>query len=202
MCGIIGYIGEKKAQPILLDALGKLEYRGYDSCGIALENARGIEVFKDVGRVNALVKIIKPHEGKTGIGHTRWATHGEPSKKNSHPHLDCAGKIAVVHNGTITNFRKLRNMVEKEGHKLSSDTDTEVLPHLIEKYYRGDLVAAVEKALGDVEGAYTMIAMMAGEDKLVAARNESPLIIGIGDRENFIASDVPALLDYDPRYLS
>ncbi len=204
MCGIIGYIGDKKAQPILLNALGKLEYRGYDSCGIAIAGGSanpGLEVFKDIGRVSALVKQLKPHDGKIGIGHTRWATHGEPSKKNSHPHVDCAGKIAVVHNGTINNFQALRDQLKKEGHKLISETDTEVLPHLIEKYYKGDFVAAVEKALSCVEGAYTMIAMMAGENKLVAARNESPLIIGIGDRENFIASDVPALLDYTSRVI-
>lgn len=200
MCGIIGYIGNKKAQPVLLNALTKLEYRGYDSCGIAIDNG-GIEVFKDIGRVAELTKKLKAHDGTTGIGHTRWATHGEPSKKNAHPHLDCTGKIAVVHNGTINNFQQLRERLAGEGHKLVSDTDTEVLPHLIEKYYRGDLVTAVEKALSEVEGAYTMIAMVCGEDKLVAARNESPLIIGIGDRENYIASDVPALLDYTSRVI-
>jgi glutamine---fructose-6-phosphate transaminase (isomerizing) len=201
MCGIIGYIGDKKAQPILLNALAKLEYRGYDSCGIAIDNNGSLEVFKDVGRVSALAKKLKPHDGKTGIGHTRWATHGEPSKKNSHPHVDCTGKIAVVHNGTINNFKELRAQLEAEGHKLVSDTDTEVLPHLIEKYYKGDLVAAVEQTISCVKGAYTMIAIIAGEDKLVAARNESPMIIGIGDRENFIASDVPALLDYTSRVI-
>ncbi len=200
MCGIVGYIGDKKAQAILLNALGKLEYRGYDSCGIAIDN-HGIEVFKDAVRVAVLAKKLSPHDGKTGIGHTRWATHGEPSMKNAHPHCDCAGKIAVVHNGTINNFQKLRKQLADEGHILTSETDTEVLPHLIEKYYKGDLVAAVEKALHEVQGAYTMIAMMTGEDKLVAARKDSPLIVGIGDRENFIASDVPALLDYTSRVI-
>ncbi len=200
MCGIVGYIGDKKAQPVLLNALGKLEYRGYDSCGIALANG-GIAVFKDAVRVNALAKKLAPHDGKTGIGHTRWATHGEPSQKNAHPHGDCAGKIAVVHNGTINNFLKLRQQLAAEGHTLASDTDTEVIPHLIEKYYRGSFEEAVAKAVSDIEGAYTMIAMMAGEDKLIAARQDSPLIIGIGDRENFIASDVPALLDYTSRVI-
>ena len=200
MCGIVGYIGDKKAQSILLNALGKLEYRGYDSCGIAIANG-GIKVYKDAVRVKALARTLAPLDGKTGIGHTRWATHGEPSRKNAHPHCDCTGKIAVVHNGTINNFLKLRQQLAAEGHTLASETDTEVIPHLIEKYYKGDFQEAVETALRDIEGAYTMIAMMAGEDRLIAARKDSPLIIGIGDRENFIASDVPALLDYTSRVI-
>jgi glucosamine--fructose-6-phosphate aminotransferase (isomerizing) len=198
VCGIIGYIGAKKAQPILLNCLSKLEYRGYDSCGIAVM-AKGIEVYKDLVRVKALAKAAPPLDGTIGIGHTRWATHGEPSKLNAHPHCDCTGRIAVVHNGTITNFHKLREQLAAEGHILASQTDTEVLPHLIEKYYNGNFTDAVEMALRDIEGAYTMIALMEGESRLVAARKDSPLIIGIGDRENFIASDVPALLDYTSR---
>jgi glutamine---fructose-6-phosphate transaminase (isomerizing) len=200
MCGIIGYIGSKQAQPILLNCLSKLEYRGYDSCGIAVM-ATGIEVYKDAVRVKALAKVAPTIDGTIGIGHTRWATHGEPSKINAHPHCDCTGRIAVVHNGTITNYHKLREKLAAEGHILVSQTDTEVLPHLIEKYYDGDFVRAVEMALGEVEGAYTMIALMMGEPRLVAARKDSPLIIGIGDRENYIASDVPALLDYTSRVI-
>jgi glucosamine--fructose-6-phosphate aminotransferase (isomerizing) len=200
MCGIVGYIGDKKAQPILLNSLGKLEYRGYDSCGIAIAN-KGIEVYKDVVRVKALTKMLKSHDGKAGIGHTRWATHGEPSKINAHPHCDCKGRIAVVHNGTINNFQKLRDMLAQEGHILASETDTEVIPHLIEKYYKGNFEQAVEMAVREIEGAYTMIAMMAGESGLIAARKDSPLIIGVGDRENYIASDVPALLDYTSRVI-
>ena len=200
MCGIVGYIGDKKAQPILLNALGKLEYRGYDSCGIAIADG-GIEIYKDVVRVKALAAALKPHDGKTGIGHTRWATHGEPSKINAHPHTDCKGRIAVVHNGTINNFMKLREKLTAEGHVLASETDTEVIAHLIEKYYNGDFEKAVTLAVRDIEGAYTMIAMIAGENKIIAARQESPLIIGIGDRENYIASDVPALLDYTSRVI-
>jgi glucosamine--fructose-6-phosphate aminotransferase (isomerizing) len=200
MCGIVGYIGDKKAQPILLNSLGKLEYRGYDSCGIAIANS-GIEVYKDVVRVKALANMLAPHDGRTGIGHTRWATHGEPSKVNAHPHCDCKGQIAVVHNGTINNFMKLREKLAAEGHILASETDTEVIPHLIEKYYDGDFEKAVALAVREIEGTYTMIAMMAGESSLVAARQESPLIIGIGDRENYIASDVPALLDYTSRVI-
>jgi glucosamine--fructose-6-phosphate aminotransferase (isomerizing) len=200
VCGIIGYIGAKKAQPILLNCLSKLEYRGYDSCGIAVM-AESIQLYKDLVRVKVLAKATPTLDGTIGIGHTRWATHGEPSKANAHPHCDCTGRIAVVHNGTITNFHKLREELTAEGHILASQTDTEVLPHLIEKYYDGDFTHAVEMALRDIEGAYTMIALMAGESRLVAARKDSPLIIGIGDRENYIASDVPALLDYTSRVI-
>jgi glucosamine--fructose-6-phosphate aminotransferase (isomerizing) len=200
MCGIIGYIGSKKVQPILLNCLSKLEYRGYDSCGIAVM-AESLEVYKDAVRVKALSKEAPDFEGTVGIGHTRWATHGEPSKINAHPHCDCTGRIAVVHNGTITNFHKLRERLTAAGHILASQTDTEVLPHLIEEYYDGDFARAVERALGEVEGAYTMIALMLGESRLVAARKDSPLIIGIGDRENYVASDVPALLDYTSRVI-
>lgn len=200
MCGIIGYIGERKAQTILLNSLGKLEYRGYDSCGIAVvAEDSSVEVHKDMGRVKALVDNLSSLDGTVGIGHTRWATHGEPSKSNAHPQSDCAGKIAVVHNGTINNYQRLRDKLTAEGHTLTSETDTEVIPHLIEKYYQGDLLQAVEAALKDIDGSYTMIALMAGESKLVAARKDSPLIIGIGDSENFIASDVPAILDYTSR---
>jgi glucosamine--fructose-6-phosphate aminotransferase (isomerizing) len=200
VCGIIGYIGSKKAQPILLNCLSKLEYRGYDSCGIAVM-ANGIEVYKDAVRVKVLAKAAPEIDGTVGIGHTRWATHGEPSRQNAHPHCDCTGRIAVVHNGTITNFHKLREQLTAEGHILASQTDTEVLPHLIEKFYDGDFVRAVELTIDEVEGAYTMIVMMTGEPRLVAARKDSPLIIGIGDRENYIASDVPALLDYTSRVI-
>jgi len=200
MCGIVGYIGQKRAQPILLNCLSKLEYRGYDSCGIAIANSN-LQIYKDIGRVKALEKTLPLVKGTVGIGHTRWATHGEPSKINAHPHSDCAGRIAVVHNGTINNFQELRERLAQEGHTFVSQTDTEILAHLIEKYLDGDFTAAVEKALGEIEGAYTMIAMMVGEPRLVAARKDSPLIVGIGDRENYFASDVPALLDYTSRVI-
>jgi glucosamine--fructose-6-phosphate aminotransferase (isomerizing) len=200
MCGIVGYIGDKKAQAVLLNCLSKLEYRGYDSCGIAIAND-GIEVYKDAVRVKALARTLASLKGMMGIGHTRWATHGEPSKANAHPHCDCAGRIAVVHNGTINNFLQLRKKLSSEGHVLASDTDTEIIPHLVEKYYNGDFEKAVAMALQEIEGAYTMIALMAGESRLIAARKDSPLIIGIGDRENYIASDVPALLDYTSRVI-
>ncbi len=198
MCGIVGYIGERQAKPILLNCLSRLEYRGYDSCGIAV--SRGdLEVYKDAVRVKMLEKALPPLKGTLGIGHTRWATHGEPSRLNAHPHCDCTGKIAVVHNGVINNFQKLRQQLASEGHNFASGTDTEVLPHLIEKYYQGDLVTAVEAALGEIEGSYAIVVLMAGEPRLVVARKDSPLIIGVGDRENFIASDVPAILDYTSR---
>ena len=200
MCGIIGYIGDRQAQSILLNCLAKLEYRGYDSCGIAVI-ASSIEVHKDAVRVEELARVMSKLDGMAGIGHTRWATHGEPSQVNAHPHLDCSGNIAVVHNGIINNFQRLKQQLTSEGHNFTSETDTEVIPHLIEKYYDGNLEKAVETALRDIEGSYAFIVLMAGEPKLVAARKDSPLIIGIGDRENFIASDVPAILDYTDRVI-
>ncbi len=200
MCGIIGYIGDKQAQPILLNCLGRLEYRGYDSCGIAVSSS-GIELCKDAIRVEALKKAAPKLDGTAGVGHTRWATHGEPSQVNAHPHLDCAGNIAVVHNGVINNFQRLKQQLTSEGHNFVSETDTEVIPHLIEKYYDGDLETAVETALGDIEGSYAIIVLTVGEPKLVVAKKDSPIIIGIGDRENFVASDVPAILDYTNRVI-
>jgi glucosamine--fructose-6-phosphate aminotransferase (isomerizing) len=200
MCGIVGYIGKKRAQPILLGCLSKLEYRGYDSCGLAIAGDN-LEVHKDAVRVKALEKLMPALSGMAGIGHTRWATHGEPSKINAHPQCDCDGRIAVVHNGVINNFQKLRDQLAGEGHTLTSQTDTEIIPHLIEKYYKGDFGEAVRLAIADIEGSYTMIAVMTGESNIVAARKDSPLTIGIGDRENFLASDVPALLDYTSRVI-
>jgi len=200
MCGIVGYIGERQAQPILLNCLQKLEYRGYDSCGIAVSQSN-IQVYKDIIRIKEMEKALPKIEGMAGVGHTRWATHGGPSKANAHPHCDCTGKIAVVHNGVITNYHKLRQQLVSEGHNFSSQTDSEVIPHLVEKYFDGDLEKAIYLALRDVEGSYAIIILAAGEHRLIAARKDSPLIIGIGDRENFIASDVPAVLDYTSRVI-
>ncbi|MGB6647326.1 MAG: glutamine--fructose-6-phosphate transaminase (isomerizing), partial [Bacteroidota bacterium] len=146
-------------------------------------------------------KALPKSNGKLGIGHTRWATHGKPSKTNAHPHMDCTGRIAVVHNGVIDNFQQLRDKLIKEGHKLYSETDTEVIPHLIERYYQGDLEQAVKRALVDLRGTYSLIVLAADHEELVVARNESPLVIGIGDGENFVASDVPALLDHTERVM-
>lgn len=200
MCGIVGYIGDRQAQSILFNCLSKLEYRGYDSCGIAV-TTDGVKVYKDAVRVEKLSKASPRLVGTAGIGHTRWATHGEPSQVNAHPHIDCTGKIAVVHNGIINNYRSLREQLICEGHKFVSETDTEVLPHLIEKYYDGNLEEAVETALRDVEGSYAIIVLRRDEPKLVFARKDSPLILGLGDRENFIASDVPAILGYTGRVI-
>ena len=200
MCGIIGYIGDKQAQPILLNCLGSLEYRGYDSCGIAISSS-AINLFKDAVRVETLKNTTPRFSGTVGIGHTRWATHGEPSLVNAHPHLDCKGRIAVVHNGIINNFECLKQQLTGEGHNFISETDTEVIVHLIEKYYHGNLEEALESTLGDIEGSYAVIALAADESKLVAARRDSPIIIGVGDRENYLASDVPAILDYTNRVI-
>jgi len=201
MCGIVGYIGERQARPILLNCLARLEYRGYDSCGIAVADD-GLWVHKDAVRVEALKEQLPRRlEGKIGIGHTRWATHGEPSQVNAHPHGDCTGKIAVVHNGVIHNYQQLRQKLIKEGHTFTSATDTEVIPHLVEKHFDGDLEKAVAKALAEMEGSYAIAVLMDGKAELIAARKDSPLIIGIGDGENLIASDVPAVLDYTSRVI-
>lgn len=195
MCGIVGYVGRRQAQPILLNALSKLEYRGYDSCGIGVSDS-GIRIYKDAVRVEELRRKAPLLEGFVGVGHTRWATHGRPSELNAHPHADCSGRFAVVHNGVITNYQALRQRLAKEGHNLASDTDTEVIAHLIEKYYRGDLEEALKDALTDIEGSYAVVILAADKAELVVARKESPLIIGLGDGENLVASDVPAILDY------
>jgi glucosamine--fructose-6-phosphate aminotransferase (isomerizing) len=200
MCGIVGYIGGREAQPVLLSCLARLEYRGYDSCGIALNGGK-LRVYKDVGRIAELARVVPQLDGSAGIGHTRWATHGAPSQVNAHPHLDCRSKVAVVHNGIINNFQSLRRALEAEGHSFLSETDTEVIPHLIEKHYRGDLEAAVAAALAEIQGSYAVIVLAAGESKLVVARNGGPLVIGVGDREHFVASDVPAVLDYTNRVI-
>ena len=200
MCGIIGYIGKRQAQPILLNCLSRMEYRGYDSCGIALEG-NSIKVYKDAVRVDEMRRLLPQLSGTAGIGHTRWATHGGPSQINAHPHGDCHGNTSVVHNGVILNYQRLRQQLTDEGHNFISETDTEVIPHLIEKYYDGNLEKAIEAALLDIEGSYALIVLMAGEPKLVATRKDCPLIIGIGDRENFVASDIPAILDYTNRVI-
>ena len=194
MCGIVGYVGYRQAQPILFNSLLRLEYRGYDSCGVAV-SADGVTVYKDAGKVGELEKKAPRLKGAAGIGHTRWATHGEPNQVNAHPHCDCSGRVAVVHNGIIGNYRLLKKQLIAEGHRFISETDSEVIPHLIEKYYQGDLEEAVAAALKDVEGCYAIIALADGDPNLVVAKKGNPLIIGIGDRENFVASDVTAVLD-------
>jgi len=200
LCGIAGYTGRRKARDILLNSLRRLEYRGYDSCGIAITNP-GMFVFKDSVRVSDLAELLPQLPGRTGIGHTRWATHGVPNQKNAHPHTDCSGHIAVVHNGIILNYQDIKEELIREGHLLTSETDSEVIAHLVEKYYQNDFLGAVTRAIKDIKGSYALVVMMEGKHELVIARQESPLVIGIGDRENFIASDVPALLDYTSRVI-
>ena len=200
MCGIIGYIGYRDAQPILLNSLKRLEYRGYDSFGIAIDDGH-IEIFKDVGVVASTEGKLPSVRGKIGIGHTRWATHGVVNKINAHPHTDCNNKIAVVHNGVVENFQQLRESLVADGHNFISDTDTEVIPHLIEKYFTGDLEYAVNKALEKVTGTYAIIVMAEDCPYLIAAKRGSPLIIGRDDKQNFVASDVTAVLEYTNRVL-
>lgn len=203
MCGIVGYVGDKQAQAVLLNGLKRLEYRGYDSSGMAviLPQKNAVSLRKASGKILALEKILKnkPLSGFTGIAHTRWATHGEPNQVNAHPHLDCKGEIALVHNGIIENYAKLKSELIKEGHKFISKTDTEVIVHLVEKFYRNSipLEEAVRKALRKLEGSFA-IAVIAKKEpgKLVGARLGSPLVVGVGKNENFLASDVPALLDF------
>ncbi len=192
MCGIIGYSGRRQAAPILIDSLSRLEYRGYDSAGIAIFNNNTVEVYKDKGRIVELEKALPDISGTVGIGHTRWATHGKPSKINAHPHT--SGIIAVAHNGIIENYQQLREKLTQLGYIFVSETDTEVLAHLVNHYYKNDLMDAVVSALKDVKGSYA-IAVLCGSE-LVAARKDSPLVIGIGENENFIASDIPAILKY------
>ena len=202
MCGIVGYIGQKDSVPIILDALGRLEYRGYDSAGIAvIDEAGTLTGSKAEGKLSRLAERLTNGErisGIVGVGHTRWATHGRPSDANAHPHMDCAERIAVVHNGIIENYAALRARLIELGHTFRSETDTEVLAHLIEMHYDGDLEAAVRKTLHEVRGAYALGVISSDDpDHLVFARNgASPLVLGIGDGEMYVASDTPAILPY------
>ncbi|MCX8065691.1 MAG: glutamine--fructose-6-phosphate transaminase (isomerizing) [Candidatus Hydrogenedentes bacterium] len=199
MCGIVGYIGSKNAVEVILAGLHRLEYRGYDSAGVAVVNNKGLEYIKSVGKLKVLDAKIAEHplSGSLGIGNTRWATHGEPSEANSHPHFDDKMEIALVHNGIIENFHELREQLEKEGVKFRSQTDTETIVHLVRKYYEGDLFKAVQRALKDLRGAYAIgVICKNNPDVLVAARHGSPLIVGLGEDEGYIASDVPAIMKY------
>ena len=200
MCGIVGYIGERQAGPILLDGLSKLEYRGYDSAGIAVLDENGISIEKTRGRLSALAEKTgggTTINGVIGIGHTRWATHGEPSDVNSHPHLSKSGKISVVHNGIIENYIPLKQKLTDKGYEFVSETDTEVVAHLIDYYYKGDIIEAVSKAILRVDGSYALGVLCSDyPDSFVAVRKASPMIVGLGKAENFIASDVTAILKH------
>src|SRR5262249_47180689 len=198
MCGIVGYVGSKECASILVEGLRRLEYRGYDSAGLAVHTGRGVEIVRAVGKLTNLDTALKKQAltGATGIGHTRWATHGRPSEANAHPHV--AGKVAVVHNGIIENHVTLRKELEARGVRLSSDTDTEIIAHLVDEAMKNGmkrLDEAVRAALKRVTGAYA-IAVVSGDspDEIVVAKHDSPLVVGIGENEMFAASDIPALL--------
>jgi glucosamine--fructose-6-phosphate aminotransferase (isomerizing) len=194
MCGIVGYTGHRRAQPILLNSLKRLEYRGYDSAGIAVIGEEMV-LHKDKGEIAVLEEHLPKIEGNVGIAHTRWATHGKPSQYNAHPFTDCKKSIALIHNGIVENYLEIKEKLLEEGHEFKSETDTEVVVHLLEKYYEGDLGKAMLKVLKEIEGTYAFVAISTEErDKVVVARNESPLILGMGTDENFVASDIPALL--------
>ncbi len=201
MCGIVGYVGHKKVVPVLLEGLKRLEYRGYDSAGLAILQQDRIAVYRSVGKIKELENALwgRDLSGEVGLGHTRWATHGRPTEENAHPHSDCTGDLVVVHNGIIENYLALKEKLQQEGHHFTSDTDTEVIAHLIEAQLQetGDLEVAVRRALTSVVGAYALGILWKGDPhRLVAARNGSPLVVGLGDGEFFIASDVPAILSH------
>src|SRR3989338_3603992 len=196
MCGIIGYIGKKEAKPILLDGLKRLEYRGYDSAGMCLFNNQSLTIIKKEGKIEELesLDVLKSLFGNRGIAHTRWATHGKPNEINAHPHFDCSKSIVIVHNGIIENFYFLKKILEKEGHTFVSETDSEIIAHLIEKFYKGDIEKAVIEAIKLVEGTFGLAVMHKDENRIIAARRGSPLLIGIGENESFISSDASAII--------
>jgi glucosamine--fructose-6-phosphate aminotransferase (isomerizing) len=207
MCGIVGYVGKKPVVDVIIEGLRKLEYRGYDSAGIAVAgNGEGLQIRRAQGKLRNLEDVIrlKPLDGTYGIGHTRWATHGRPTEENAHPHRDCTGKIVVVHNGIVENYLALKKKLIAEGHKFTTETDTEIIAHLIEKYYintgnghRPSLEEAVRKAVKELTGVFALVVIATDDPrKIVAARNGPPVVIGLGKDEYFVASDVPALLDH------
>lgn len=198
MCGIVGYIGWREAAPIVIEGLKRLEYRGYDSFGVATENGH-INVIKRSGRISENGADLTALSGQIGIGHTRWATHGVPNDINAHPHTDCTGRIAVVHNGIIENYALLKRKLVERGHQFKSETDTEVIAHLIEEYYEGDLLTAVSETIRHLEGSYAILAIAENDPRIIAARKNSPLVLGIGDGEVLCASDITPLLEHTER---
>ncbi|NPV89103.1 glutamine--fructose-6-phosphate transaminase (isomerizing) [Coprothermobacteraceae bacterium] len=202
MCGIVGYVGPRNATEVLLTSLKKLEYRGYDSSGVALKAQDFIYIAKKKGRIAELEEaFVDMPEAHLGIAHTRWATHGEPKDENAHPHTDCTGRLALVHNGIIENYRELKAELASHGHRFVSETDTEVIAHLIEEYYEGDLLRAVLRILPRLKGAFALAVISRDENRIVAVRQDSPLVLGLGEAENFLASDIPALLSYTKEFV-
>lgn len=207
MCGIVGYVGTKRVVPIIMDGLRRLEYRGYDSAGIAVSgNGDGLQVRRVEGKLCNLENMIRvqPLDGTYGIGHTRWATHGHPTKENAHPHRDCTGTVVVVHNGIIENYQMLKRKLREEGHLFTTETDSEIIAHLVEKYFimsrnghRPSLEEAVRKTVKQLTGVFALAVIAVDEpNKIVAARNGPPAVIGLGKEEYFVASDVPAILNH------
>src|SRR3954468_21140949 len=200
MCGIVGYVGKKRVVDVIIEGLRRLEYRGYDSAGIAVcGNGTGLQIRRAEGKLRNLEAVIKaqPIEGTYGIGHTRWATHGRPTEENAHPHRDCTGDIVVVHNGIVENFLPLKEQLQHEGHKFCTETDTEVIAHLVEKYFEGNLESAVRSAVKQLRGVFALSVLSRQDpNKIVAAREGPPVVIGLGDGEYFVASDVPAILSH------
>ncbi|HSD67724.1 MAG TPA: glutamine--fructose-6-phosphate aminotransferase, partial [Vicinamibacteria bacterium] len=199
MCGIVGYVGGRDAVPLILDGLRRLEYRGYDSAGIAVVNDGSLERRRSAGKLANLAAslLAEPVRGEWGLGHTRWATHGRPTEENAHPHQDCTGRIVVVHNGIVENHLELKSRLAGAGHRFVTQTDTEVVAHLVESVYRGALEAAVREALPRLQGVYALLLLHRDEPRrLVAARMGPPLVIGLGGHEHFVASDIPALLPH------
>ena len=204
MCGIVGYVGPRQAQDVLMHGLARLEYRGYDSAGLAVADRGRVAVAKAEGKLARLIGRVdqSPLPGHAGIGHTRWATHGVPSDRNAHPHSDTTGDFVVVHNGIVENFRALRDRLEADGVAFRSDTDSEVLAHLVARAFDGDLTEAIRRTISQAEGAYALVAMTSRQpDRIVAARMISPLVVGLGEGENFLASDIPAVLEYTREFL-
>src|SRR5947207_7673278 len=199
MCGIVGYVGNKRVVPVIIDGLKRLEYRGYDSAGIAVcGNGEGLQIRRAEGKLRNLEEVIrlKPLDGTYGIGHTRWATHGRTTEENAHPHRDCSGRIVVVHNGIIENYLDLRKQLQKEGHTFVTETDTEIVAHLVERESKGDgLENAVRRALLYMRGLFALVLISSDDpNKIVTVRNGPPIVVGLGEHEFFVASDIPAIL--------
>src|SRR5881396_254482 len=201
MCGIIGYIGPKEVVPVLIDGLRRLEYRGYDSAGVAVVHDGSVELRRSAGKLSKLEDVItlNPITGEYGVGHTRWATHGRPTEENAHPHRDCTGRVVVVHNGIIENYLELKDALRKKDHQFVTETDTEIIAHLIEEHLKGgdNFESAVRKMVRELRGIFALSMLSADEpDTIISARLGPPVVIGIGDGEYFVASDIPAILEH------